>query len=459
MERKYKMNFTGKTKLTDKEFIEVYEKLWELTPHYFSNWPSDQEIIKNKSEGEKIYNSEDEQINEEWLPYPEYNKYIISSLGRIKYKINEEKSEFLKQDDNGKKGYLVISGNEDLEKINKIKLNKTQYIYMFVAKTFLGKRDGDGFHVHHINNNGYDCSIENLILLTASQHRIIHLSRKLTIAQLEDSLNPVKNCDEYKIKLHLTNYKLGKGILDCGEYKRNGKKYSHILTDCKDNLITVSYKDEMIKLYEKMHGKLHMYFSHLTSSQALCFNLFEPLIIEKKLDLIDSSISIDAKSEFEHIEKNSFEKCSTDKDKTNFDFFIQDKNDRLFFELKYTEQSFGYVPNYFENDKHDRKFKDYYKDQIEKIAPDIDEKQFFDNYQLWRNICHVTLGKVFFIILKDRNDLTNDVVFAKTKCKDEYKEKIQIIYIEDLVKDILNSSVNDKLKIHYKEFWEKYLNF
>ena len=27
-----------------------------------------------------------------------------------------------------------------------------------VLKTLIGKKDGDGLHVHHIDNNGYDCS-------------------------------------------------------------------------------------------------------------------------------------------------------------------------------------------------------------------------------------------------------------------------------------------------------------
>lgn len=295
--------------------------------------------------------------------------------------------------------------------------------------------------------------------LSNEQHRAVHSDRKLNPNQLKDFLQPEKNYNEYKIKLHLSNYKLDKGITKCGIYKKNGKKYSHILPDERENLIKVSYKEQMEKLYQENKPHLHMYFSHLSSSQALCFNLFEPLRIEKKLNIIDSSISPDAKSEFEHIEKNSFETCSKDKDKTNFDFFIHDNISKYFFEIKYTEETFGYVPNYSDNDNHDKKYNDYYKSQLEKIAPTVDEKQFFDNYQLWRNICHVTEGKVFFVFLKDRIDLENDVEYAKNLCKEEYKESIKCIHIEDIVKKALLIIDNDKLIAHYKEFFEKYLNY
>lgn len=453
----FEPNFIEKSKLSNEEFMKYYEQLWESTPHYFSDWPNVEEITQNKTEGIKIYNSEGTLPGEVWDKYPDNPKYLVSSLGRIKY-CDGRKSFWLKQDDNGKTGYLVLQSNDEIEQAG-IKLNKNTYVYTFVAKTFLGKEDGDGLHVHHIDNNGYDCSTKNLILLTAEQHRAIHSDRKLTPNQLEDFLQPEKNYNEYKIKLHLSNYKLNKGIVECGVYKKNGKKYSHILPEEKDNLITVSYNDEMNELYEEMKPHLHQYFSHLSSSQALCFNLFEPLIIEKKLDLIDSSITPDAIAEFEHIEKNSFENCSKDKDKTNFDFFIQDGSNKYFFELKYTEQSFGYVSNYSENDSHDKKYKDYYKAQLAEIAPDIDEKQFFDNYQLWRNVCHVTEGKVFFVFLKDRKDLERDVEYAKSLCGNEYKNKIESIFIEDIVQKALKIKENEKIHSHYKEFYDKYLDY
>lgn len=451
MKKEFKINFTGKTHLSDKEFINFYGKLWHKTPHYnSSNWPSDEQIKKMKEEGEKIYNSEESFTGEVWEDYPDNPDYKVSTFGRIKYK-----EKFLTQEDKEDTvGYLVLVQPDEFPKIN-----TSTYVYTFVAKTFLGKVDGDGYHVHHIDNNGYNCHTDNLILLTTEQHKAVHYGRLLSEGRLKEFLNPCRRYSEEKIKLQLSDYKINNITLECGEWR--GRKYSHILPDKKQNLITDSYKAELEKFYEDLGSHIHTYFSHLNSSQALCLNLFAPLIITKRLDLIDKNISETAKAEFEHTEQNSFEKSSNDKDKTNFDFFIQDGSNKYFFELKYTEETFSYVSDYKHDDKHDKKYQEYYKKQMQLVAPNVDEKTFFDSYQLWRNICHVTEGKVFFVILKDRLDLKSDIEDVKKKCKEEFrdKDKIVILTIEELVKEALKFKDDEKFYQHYKEFYEKYLNY
>ncbi|GAI49533.1 unnamed protein product, partial [marine sediment metagenome] len=74
----------------------------------------------------------------------------------------------------------------------------------------------------------------------------------------------------------------------------------------------------------------HKYFHHLNSSQALCINLFFPLIVEEKLDVILELLEIPKNT----ITNACFEKESdieivagTDR-KTNFDFYLQLANDR-----------------------------------------------------------------------------------------------------------------------------------
>ena len=51
---------------------------------------------------------------------------------------------------------------------------RKDYVYNFVAYTFLGKKENDGFHVHHITNDGYYNTEENLVLLTKDEHSYIH---------------------------------------------------------------------------------------------------------------------------------------------------------------------------------------------------------------------------------------------------------------------------------------------
>lgn len=47
-------------------------------------------------------------------------------------------------------------------------------VYHLVADVFLDRKVGEGRAVHHIDNDGYNCSEDNLIMLTEIQHGAIH---------------------------------------------------------------------------------------------------------------------------------------------------------------------------------------------------------------------------------------------------------------------------------------------
>ena len=453
-----KMNFTGKSKLNDDEFIMFYDQLWEKAPHKcLHNIPSATEIQNIKKEREKIYNKAEPKIleNEVWDYFPGDIRYLVSSEGRIKFVFEEGDYQLIQQDDyyRNKPGYLVLK-----PKNQKARINTTRKSYVFVAITFLGKIEGDGYHVHHIDNNGYDCSTDNLILLTSTQHDAVHLERHLNHDELINFLSD--RSQEEEIKKRLALYKLNiLGIENCGIYGKY--KYPYILPEKekKQNLIMASYKSQFDDLYVRMESSLHTCFAHLNSSQALCFNLFYPLIFTNHLSLIETSISMAAKASFEHVEDVSFEKVKNPKEKTNFDFFINDEGKKYFFEIKYTEAMFGNVAMVTKNDRHDKKYNDFYKEQINKIvSDDITEEEFFENYQIWRNICHADVGKVFFVFLKSRKSLEKKILATINKCKDIYQKQISILYIEDLVDACLKVQ-DDKFRKHYLEFSEKYLSY
>lgn len=87
---KIKMNFTGKNKLSDEEFIQYYERLWNETPHYLINWPTQTQIEENKRIGQNTYNNSLEKLsNEEWDFLPGNKKYLISTKGRVKYEVEK----------------------------------------------------------------------------------------------------------------------------------------------------------------------------------------------------------------------------------------------------------------------------------------------------------------------------------------------------------------------------------
>lgn len=135
------------------------------------------ELIQKKYS--KIYNCETETIpanlleevyglseffKEIWREVPDNKKYTVSNLGRIKLN-----GILVHQDDNNFNGYLKMTKTVEGKESD----NRSENIYIFVAKAFFSNYK-EGMHVHHINNNGYDCRPENLILLEKDQHSIVH---------------------------------------------------------------------------------------------------------------------------------------------------------------------------------------------------------------------------------------------------------------------------------------------
>lgn len=128
------------------------------------------EAIKKKHE--KVYNCEYEQVPQDileevygldshfveiWRRVPSYTRYevLASNLGRIKCK-----GKIVKQDDDFLNGYLKGLSSPKEE------------VYKIIARAFYGSTQG--YSIHHIDNNGYDCRPENLILLTKTEHSKAH---------------------------------------------------------------------------------------------------------------------------------------------------------------------------------------------------------------------------------------------------------------------------------------------
>lgn len=136
----------------DKDYLdELKQKLNDYKPPF-------EDLMKRRGISPSFNYQEQDLAGEVWKDFPLDNSYRVSNLGRIKFegKIQKQKDE--------KTGYVTLA-DENLRK---------DYIYNFVAYTFLGKIEGDGMHVHHITNDGYYNTIENLVLLTQSEHSYVH---------------------------------------------------------------------------------------------------------------------------------------------------------------------------------------------------------------------------------------------------------------------------------------------
>lgn len=249
------------------------------------------------------------------------------------------------------------------------------------------------------------------------------------------------------IKNHLASYKLNTlKIIPDGVWWKNKKTYTHILPKGKyiENIINKGFQADLIKLINTKD--FHLGFHHLNSSQALALNLFGPLVCTKKLsilgELLEIQISDTFISEFEYIENPN--------ENTNFDFFIKGNNFNIYFEVKYTETEFGKAKD---DEDHREKYNNIYKDNLEQIV-NISQKQFFNEYQLWRNILYSEKGYIVFVVPKFRTDLVNIVEIAKKQVKNN--NNVKILTIDDVVN---KCKEYDVYKDHYIEFENKYLRF
>ena len=266
------------------------------------------------------------------------------------------------------------------------------------------------------------------------------------------------------VKNHLSSYKRDVlNIEEKGVFKHQGRelKYDHILPKQYGKLnILEPYRDSF---YDSIYSNItfHKYFHHLNSSQALCINLFYPLIVEGRLDLVLKLLDLPeteithAQFEFESdLEINNGRK-------TNFDFYLKSmKSVRIYIELKYTEQKFGSAVN---DQAHVDKYLETYLPLLQDNRFIKNEfktmDHFLENYQVMRNLIH--LGETDYVVFLYPE--ANRKIHAQAKraydemLTDEGKERLKIIHLAKIV-DSLSEHINsDRCKKHFAEFIRKYL--
>ncbi|KAA6331705.1 hypothetical protein EZS27_019720 [termite gut metagenome] len=156
-----------------------------------------------------------------------------------------------------------------------------------------------------------------------------------------------------------------------------------------------------------------------------------------------------------------FEKISTI-NKTNFDFdfdfdFSTESGKNLYFEIKYTEKEFGKAKKDAARiNKYDTVYR---KAAQNKIKPEFNNcDTFLANYQIMRNLIHVSKDSyVVFVIPKNNTKVKDQANEAKALFVEEtYKDKVKVLYWDCLYKFIDEQKWEDKLKIHFEEFKRKY---
>lgn len=264
---------------------------------------------------------------------------------------------------------------------------------------------------------------------------------------------------------HLSTYRETiLGIADEGMFNYRGIPHpkGHILPDAfwQHNLMP-PYRD---LFFASEHGSLkrHQYFHHLNSSQALCINLFYPLIREDELSpligCIGADIALPAQVIFE-----SPSEIEVAQRRTAFDFHIRSQQGKdLFVEVKYTEDGFGRADA---DAEHLDKFRVTYAPLLAKsafLAPHCSDPEFFlANYQVLRNLVHITpCSQVLFLFPRANLKVAEQAAHAReTFLTDRGRERMLIVFLEDLVPQLISSFRGTRLEGYYEAFRGKYLDF
>ncbi len=271
--------------------------------------------------------------------------------------------------------------------------------------------------------------------------------------------------DEFqqRAKKWLSAYKREQlGIQEDGAW-RNGKPYPHILPK-KDQRLNIlpSFRDEFWKWFPGQRVQLQRDFHHLNSSQALCFNLFFPMMTGdgQGLAAMLSALGIaglpKAGASFEYEPYPDEGTC------IDFSVLLQ-SGARVNFEIKYTESAFGSAKA---DSEHSEKFNKVYKSRLAGRFTEsfCCEAEFLKHYQIARNVWHLNevAGDIaVFLFPKANSCLTQQEPIIRACALEPFRSRIRIVYLEDLVADLFKTLRPDEmvLRQQLEEFRAKYLTF
>ncbi|HXJ85975.1 MAG TPA: hypothetical protein VMS18_04110 [Candidatus Binatia bacterium] len=250
------------------------------------------------------------------------------------------------------------------------------------------------------------------------------------------------------------------GVEDDGIWVQNGKAYPHILPQAKHQLnILPSFRDQFWRWFPGQHIQLQRDFHHLNSSQALCFNLFFPMLNGRQaLGALLPALNIEGiagnRGDFEYQPELSEGTC------IDFSLPLQ-SGGRVNFEIKYTESEFGSAKA---DEAHIDKFDRVYRHRLAGrfSGPFCRPEKFLEHYQIARNIWHLneTAGDIaVFLFPKANTCLRRQEPVIKVCALEPFRSRIRIMYLEDLVLDLFNQLSTSDTGRFLAQFRLKYLSF
>ena len=265
-----------------------------------------------------------------------------------------------------------------------------------------------------------------------------------------------------RLQRHLADYKTRVlKVEECGTWGNPPRAYPHILPFGRRELnIVTPFRETFWRVQPERGWKLHKYFHHLSSSQALAFNVFFLLYPDVPARML-------AARQLLGLPKNEgcridFETVLDPHEGTNIDALIEtDEGTRTIVEVKLTERAFGGAR---EDERHLAKLADIYRPLLTGRIDSscLEPSVFFRDYQLYRNLAQIrrdSADRVLLLIPKARTQLwQHATAWCGSPTLDALRGCIRVVAIEDLISALTtDSEQTDIAKAAIAEVSRKYI--
>jgi hypothetical protein len=223
--------------------------------------------------------------------------------------------------------------------------------------------------------------------------------------------------------------------VEAGTWGKENRTYGHILPVVHRGLnIVEPIREDFWRKHDPRRWKLHQYFHHLSSSQALAFNLFFSMHPRLPLSLRHTRRVLGIKSESVDVD---FEVVFPGGDGTNIDVLMtESRGARAVIEIKYTESAFGRARN---DEDHVRKLRDTYVPRLLGRLPAqlLEPAPFLRDYQLFRNLAQIRPDSDDRVILMLPREHSRMWDFANSWCDrtdlGDFCGRIRTVAVEDVI--------------------------
>ena len=238
------------------------------------------------------------------------------------------------------------------------------------------------------------------------------------------------------------------------------KAYPHILPNRLKFLNFLEPVRAELQEYLKQNPgiKLHQFFHHLNSSQAFAFNLFYPYFVNgaQPAKMLSSALGV----EINEVKWWQFEWIPDVVEGTNIDVaWCISEDVMVYCEVKLTEAEFGRA---LHDERHIRKLTEIYRPRLFGLVNEelLEEKAFFEHYQLLRNISFLADRKSHLVLLMPRENLALQPQLQRVlkSLNPSIASHVHIAYVEDVINQLLyEKTLTPDLRFYAKLLKEKYV--